>query len=112
MHLTNEIDEAVPGLGHTLLGPIDELELPYGARGAIAGIGYLRMKIFSMNCESPNPLLGTVFTAQTHLELTQLVLRHIVLGNGIHNVILIAHRAFMRPILEALLLQIAKKKKR
>lgn len=35
VHLTNEVDEALPRLGHALLWPISELELTHGPRLAI-----------------------------------------------------------------------------
>lgn len=37
VHLTNEVDEALPGLGYALLRPICELELPYCPRLPILG---------------------------------------------------------------------------
>ena len=41
VHLPDEINEAPTRFRHALFGPIDELELAYGARGAITCIGYL-----------------------------------------------------------------------
>lgn len=35
VHLADEVDEALPGLGHTLFRPVRELELPHGPGLAI-----------------------------------------------------------------------------
>lgn len=78
VHLANEIDEALPGLGHALLRPISELELADGARGAVARV--------------------------CHLELAQDVLRHVVLGDGVHHEALVTDRSVARPVLMTLLL--------
>ena len=64
VHLANKVDESLTRLRHTLLGPVGELELP-----DCAGL--------------PVPSIR-------HFELSQNVLRHVVLGNRLNNVVKVA----------------------
>lgn len=58
VHLAHEVRELSAELGHPLLRPVRELELPQRARLAVPGV--------------------------RHLELAQEVLRHVVLRQGVH----------------------------
>ena len=58
VHLAHEVRELSAELGHPLLWPVRELELPQRARLAVPGV--------------------------RHLELAQEVLRHVVLRQGVH----------------------------
>lgn len=79
VHLADEVDEALSGLGHALLGPVGELELADRARLAVAGV--------------------------RHFELSEQVLRHVVLGQRVDHEALVAGGAVARPVLGALLLE-------
>lgn len=72
VHLTDEVDESIDRLGHSLLGPVDELELSHRAARSVARIGYL--------------------------ELAQYVLGHVVLGDRIDDEALVANRTVRRPV--------------
>ena len=78
VHLPNKVDEALAGLGHALLRPVGELELADRARLAVAGV--------------------------RHFELSQQVLRHVVLGQRVHHEALVAGGPVAGPVLGALLL--------
>ena len=41
--LSYEVNEALAGLGHSLLGPVSELELPDGAALAVPGVSNLKV---------------------------------------------------------------------
>lgn len=77
VHLSDEVDEPVPGLRDTLLGPIDELELSDGTARPVSRV--------------------------RHLELSEDVLGHVVLGDRVDDEALITNRPVRRPILMALL---------
>ena len=77
VHLADEVDEPVPGLWNALLGPVDELELSHGAA-----------------CPVPRV---------RHLELSQDVLGHVVLGDRVDDEALVTDRPVGRPVLMALL---------
>ena len=78
VNLTEEFDEALSGFGNALFGPVGKLELADGARLSVAGV--------------------------RHLELAQDVLRHVVLGDGFHDDVLVADGAIRRPVLVTLVL--------
>lgn len=78
MHLSDEIDEAFARFWHSLLWPVDELELPHRPRRTVPRIG--------------------------HFELAKFVLRHVVLSNGVDHVALVPHRTLVGPVLETFLL--------
>nr|CAI5867398.1 unnamed protein product [Callosobruchus analis] len=80
VHLPDEVDEAFARLGNPLFGPIGELELPDRPRRSVPGV--------------------------RHFELPQDVLRHVVLGDGVHHEALVAHRSFAWPVLMAFFLKI------
>jgi hypothetical protein len=42
VHLADEVYEALSRLGHTLFGPVDELELPHRPRLAVSRVGHLQ----------------------------------------------------------------------
>uniref|UniRef100_A0A8W7NYZ1 Uncharacterized protein n=1 Tax=Anopheles coluzzii TaxID=1518534 RepID=A0A8W7NYZ1_ANOCL len=70
VNLANEVDKTFARLWYALFRPVNELELAHRAGRAVARI--------------------------RHLELSQFVLRHVVLGDRIHHVALIAHRTLGR----------------
>ncbi|VEN63796.1 unnamed protein product [Callosobruchus maculatus] len=79
VHLSDEVDEAFAGLGNPLFGPIGELELSDRPGRSVPGV--------------------------RHFEFPQDVLRHVVLGDGVHHEALVAHRTFAGPVLMAFLLK-------
>ena len=84
VHLPHKVGELPAQLGHALLGPVGELELAHGARLAVPRV--------------------------RHLELAQEVLRHVVLGQGVHHEALVPRRPVRRPVLRALLLEVKDKR--
>jgi len=77
MHLADQLDYRLARLGHALLRPVHELELADSPRLAVARV-----------CD---------------LELPEYVLGHVVLGDGVHDEVLVADGAFAGPVLGALL---------
>ena len=79
VHLTNEVNEGLSGLGDSLLWPVRELEL----------------------ADRP----GRAVTSVSHLELSQEVLWHVVFGQGIDHEALIPLGPVTRPVLGTLFLK-------
>lgn len=82
MHLADKVDKSVASLGHSLLGPLVELELPQSTRATIACI--------------------------RNFELSQYIQWHIVLGYRLHHQTVISNRTFWGPVLVALFLKLKK----
>ena len=78
VNLAEEFDETFTRFGYAFFWPIGELELSDGPRLSVPGV--------------------------RHLEFSQNVLRHVVLGYWFHDDVLVADGPIRRPILMALFL--------
>jgi len=79
VHLSNKVYETFGRLGHALLRPVGELELPDGPRTVVDRVG--------------------------HLKLPKYVLRHVVFGYGFDDERVVPDGSLRWPVLVAFLLQ-------